>query len=135
MVIHWGYTEELLTGLNPYSVMHRLTRELDSALLHVRISPIHAPPPGPTAPALDVQRNAATGSGDGLLRLLEALAAETGRSELKSAPLLFWDGRQRAGSDRPSQGSTPTESLASFSTRVTDEGFRPTGLPLALSLP
>lgn len=101
VVIHWGYTEELLTGLNPYSAMHRLTRDLDGALLHVRISTIHAPRPGPTPPELVVQRNAATGSGDGLLRLLEVLAADSGRLELKSAPLLFW-GWSAAGGFGPS---------------------------------
>jgi len=101
VVIDWGYVAELLGGYNPYSAMHHLARDLDCGLLRVRISRIHPRPPGPVAPNEQPQRYAATGSGDGLLRLLEKLAVETKRQELESAPLLFW-GWSAAGGFGPS---------------------------------
>jgi hypothetical protein len=50
-------------------------------------------PPGENIPVADqVVRNAAAGGADGLLALLNRLAAESGHDELRTVPLLFFGG-------------------------------------------
>ncbi len=78
----------MLTGQNPYSVWHTAAESLSCALLHLRVSPIRAPEPGPNPN--DPQRNAALGGADGLLALMHRFARESRHPELADAPFLFW---------------------------------------------
>ena len=87
----------MLTGENPYSVWHAAAESLSCALLHLRVNPIRAPEPGPRPPESDPVRNAATGSGDGLLELMRRFAVESGRPEIADAPFLFWGWSAAAG--------------------------------------
>ena len=78
----------MLTGQNPYSVWHTAAESLSCALLHLRVSPIRAPEPGPNPN--DPQRNAALGGADGLVALMHRFARESRHPELVDAPFLFW---------------------------------------------
>ena len=93
-----GPTEELmLTGSNPYSIWHELSEGQGYGLLHLRVSPIQAPPPGSQNPNAEPQRNAAAGGAEALTVLLKMLAAESKHPELADAPLLFWGWSAAAG--------------------------------------
>lgn len=64
-----------------------MCQRLACALLHLELDG----PGGPTVPiATDVRQNAASGSGEALLRLLDTLAARTHRPELRHTNLVFW---------------------------------------------
>jgi hypothetical protein len=68
----------------------------DTAVALVFVGSMSGPQPNRT-PAEDVGRNAETGSGDALLRVMDEFAAETDRGELRAAPLLFWGFSAAAG--------------------------------------
>jgi len=98
VLMNYGPTEELmLTGSNPYSIWHEMSEAQGYGLLHLRVSPIQAPPPGPGNPTAAPERNAAAGGADALNRLLKILAAESTHPELADAPLLFWGWSAAAG--------------------------------------
>ena len=60
VIMKHGPTEALLlTGENPYSVWHSTAESLSCALLHLRVTPIRAPEPGPTPPETEPMQNAA----------------------------------------------------------------------------
>ena len=64
--------------------LRALSAEIDSSLLLLRITNVSQ-----TA-FMNVIANAAAGADDGLLRLLDRLALESGRPELATAPLVLW---------------------------------------------
>lgn len=98
VVMKHGPTEELmLTGSNPYSIWHALSEERGYGLLHLRVSPIRAPAPGPQDPNAEQQRNAAAGGAEALTGLLKMFAVESKHPELADAPLLFWGWSAAAG--------------------------------------
>jgi hypothetical protein len=90
VVMEHGPTEELLlTAQNPYSVWHAAAESLSCGLLHLRVTSIHAPEPGPRPPETEPDRNAAAGGGDGLLALMRQFGRESGHAELADVPFLF----------------------------------------------
>lgn len=66
-----------------------LAAQLGAAVLYVRVSNI-VPPAGVVPAPEQVARNAGLGGSDALLSLLERLGDESGRGELRKAPLAFW---------------------------------------------
>jgi hypothetical protein len=69
------------------SAWRSMCQRLACALLHFTLDG----PGGPSVPiATDVRQNAASGSGEALLRLLDTLAARSHRAELRQTNLLFW---------------------------------------------
>jgi pimeloyl-ACP methyl ester carboxylesterase len=73
------------------SRVRALSETLESALLLARITNISQ------NTSIDAVRSAGVGGGDGLLRLLERLAQESGHQELRDAPLVLF-GHSAAGS-------------------------------------
>jgi predicted esterase len=67
----------------------RVAEAADCGVMFPAMRSMSGPQPN-RPPEAAVLRDAASGTGDGLITMLERLAQETGHPELKDAPLLFW---------------------------------------------
>jgi pimeloyl-ACP methyl ester carboxylesterase len=76
-------------------VVRRLSADAGCATGYAKVLPMSGPQPNRSFEA-EVLRNAGTGSGEAMVRVMDLLARETGHPELRSAPMLLWGFSQGA---------------------------------------
>lgn len=93
VLIDYGNTWRLYQN----EIWRQSAENTESALLLARITLLNVIPPTPYPPERQVVRVASLGGSEGLLTVMQRLAAESGHPELQTVPLAFWGWSAAAG--------------------------------------